>query len=273
FKKGIAVLESMKFEVFVPKGLFKRDGYHAGSEIHRAKMVNDLFSNPAINAIICARGGFGAMKILPMLDYTSILQHPKIFIGFSDISALLSALYTRTGLVTFHGPMVTTLSEGTQQTKNAMLSAFSSEKPLQIVPEKGITLRSGYASGPVSGGNLTTLCHLVGTPFEPDYTGHILFLEDRGEAIYRIDRMLTHMRLAGCFDGLAGLLLGSFDNCGTDDDIFKIVGSVFQRYDIPILTGFAIGHGKNNMTVPIGLDATLNTDRKSLLFHGCATRE
>ena len=153
-----------------------------------------------------------------------------------------------------------------------MISALSSEKPLEIVSEKGVTIRSGCSSGPVSGGNLTTLCHLVGTPFEPDYTGHILFLEDQGEAVYRIDRMLTQMRLAGCFDGLGGLLLGSFDNCGKDDEIFRVVESVFQGEDIPMLAGFEIGHGKDNMTVPIGIDATLNTDRKMLLYHGCATQ-
>ena len=273
FKKGSAALESMGFTVFAPKGIFKRDGYHAGSNSHRATMVNDLFVNPAIKAIVCARGGFGAMKILPMLDYAVIQQHPKIFIGFSDISALLSTMYSLTGLVTFHGPMVTTLGYATDKTKKAMISALSSEKPPKIVPAKGTTIRSGCASGPVSGGNLTTLCHLIGTPFEPDYTGHILFLEDQGEAVYRIDRMLTQMRLAGCFDGLAGLLLGSFDNCGTDDEIFRVVESVFQGDDIPILAGFEIGHGKDNMTVPVGLDATLNTDREKLIFHGCATRE
>ncbi len=272
FKKGIKALESMGFAVFVPKGVFKRDGYHAGPGEHRAKMVNDLFINPIIKAIVCARGGFGAMKILSMLDYAVIQQHPKAFVGFSDISALLSTLYTLTGLVTFHGPMVTTLSDATQKTKKAMISALSSEKPLEIASEKGVTIRSGCSSGPVSGGNLTTLCHLVGTPFEPDYTGHILFLEDQGEAVYRIDRMLTQMRLAGCFDGLGGLLLGSFDNCGKDDEIFRVVESVFQGEDIPMLAGFEIGHGKDNMTVPIGIDATLNTDRKMLLYHGCATQ-
>jgi muramoyltetrapeptide carboxypeptidase len=168
--------------------------------------------------------------------------------------------------------MVTTLSDATQKTKKAMISALSSEKPLEITPEKGVTIRSGCSSGTVSGGNLTTLCHLVGTPFEPDYTGHILFLEDQGEAVYRIDRMLTQMRLAGCFDGLSGLLLGSFDNCGKDDEIIRVVESVFHGEDIPILAGFEIGHGKDNMTVPIGIDATLNTDSKTLLFHGCATQ-
>ena len=272
FKKGIAALESMGFVVFVPKGVFKRDGYHAGSSGHRVKMMNDLFVNPAIKAIVCARGGFGAMKILSLLDYAVIQQHPKVFVGFSDISALLSTLYTLTGLVTFHGPMITTLSNATQKTKKSMISALSSEKPLEIAPKNGVTIRPGCSSGPVSGGNLTTLCHLVGTPFEPDYTSHILFLEEHGEAVYRIDRMLTQMRLAGCFDGLNGLLLGSFDNCGTDDEIFRVVKSVFQTDDIPILAGFEIGHGKDNMTVPIGLEATLNTDRKMLLFHDCATR-
>ena len=138
-------------------------------------------------------------------------------------------------------------------------------------PEKDIVIKPGVSSGVVVGGNLTTLCHLVGTPYTPHFNGKILFLEDRGEAPYRIDRMLTQMKLAGCFEGIKGLFLGSFEACGKLDDIFQIVQEVFKNINIPILSGFEIGHTRVNITVPMGLRATLDADRKILIFHEPAT--
>jgi muramoyltetrapeptide carboxypeptidase len=152
-----------------------------------------------------------------------------------------------------------------------MLRVMTSDKLLELKPEKGIVIKPGVSSGVVVGGNLTTLCHLVGTPYAPNFNGKILFLEDRGEAPYRIDRMLTQMRLSGCFEGLKGLFLGAFEACGKLDDIFRIVQEVFNDVNIPILSGFEIGHGRVNVTIPMGLRATLNTDRRILTFHEPAT--
>ncbi len=271
FDQGIAVLKAMGFRIIIPDDLFKKKGYLAGPDIHRASLVNRCFSDSEIKAVICARGGFGSMKILPLLDYELIKKNPKIFVGFSDISALLSAFYTKCGMVTFHGPLVTTLGNASQKTKEAMISAFSSGARLEIKPEVGITIKHGLVSAPVLGGNLTTLCHLVGTSFEPEFKGHILFLEDKGEAGYRIDRMLTQMKLAGCFDGIAGLALGSFEGCGETDELFGLVDSIFKEYDIPILAGFEAGHGKNNITIPMGINAVLDADRQLLSFNKPAT--
>jgi muramoyltetrapeptide carboxypeptidase len=271
FDKGIVVLKAMGFRIIVPDDLLKKKGYLAGPDIHRASLVNRCFSDSEIKAVICARGGFGSMRILPLLDYELIKKNPKIFVGFSDISALLSAFYTKCGMVTFHGPLVTTLGDASQKTKEAMVSAFSSGTRLEMKPEMGITIKRGLVSAPVSGGNLTTLCHLVGTPFKPEFKGHILFLEDKGEAGYRIDRMLTQMKLAGCFDGIAGLALGSFEDCGETDELFGIVDSIFKEYNIPILAGFEAGHGKNNITIPMGIKAVLDADKKLLSFNEPAT--
>jgi muramoyltetrapeptide carboxypeptidase len=207
------------------------------------------------------------------LDFELIQKNPKIFVGFSDISALLTVLYSKCRLVTFHGPVVTTLGSATQATKTAMFSALSSDTSFEVNAKNGITIKPGLAKGPVLGGNLATLCHLVGTPFEPSLEGHILLIEDRGEAPYRIDRMLTQMKMAGCFEGLAGVALGSFEACNGMDEIFKIVDQIFTGNTVPILAGFEIGHGKTNITVPIGLEATLNTDRQSIFFHEAATAE
>ncbi|OQY06940.1 MAG: hypothetical protein B6I22_04195 [Desulfobacteraceae bacterium 4572_123] len=206
FNRGMAVLESMGFNTLVTEMLFNKKGYFAGSDLERAEMVNRYFADPAIKAIICARGGYGSIRILSSLDYKAIQKNPKIFVGFSDVSALLSTLYLRCRLVTFHGPTVTTLGNSDDRTKDSLLSMITSGDKPKIVIKNGITIKSGSASGPVLGGNLNTLCHLLGTPFQPDFKGCILFLEDKGEVPYRFDRMLSQMKLAGCFNGLAGLI-------------------------------------------------------------------
>jgi muramoyltetrapeptide carboxypeptidase len=271
FMKGKAVLESMGFRTFFDEGIFQKHGFLAGSDMQRADQVNRLFDDPAVQAVVCARGGYGSMRILPFLDFKIIQNNPKIFVGFSDISVLLFVLHTRCGLVTFHGPVVTTLANTAEQTVAAMLRVMTSNKILELKPEKGIVIKPGVSSGFVVGGNLTTLCHLVGTPYTPYFNGKILFLEDRGEAPYRIDRMLTQMKLAGCFEGLKGLFLGSFEACGKLDDIFRVVQGVFKDVNIPILSGFEIGHARVNIAIPIGLRATLDADRQILTFHEPAT--
>ncbi|MDM8526468.1 LD-carboxypeptidase [Desulfococcaceae bacterium HSG8] len=271
FYLGVSILKSMGFRISVSGDIFKKKGYLAGSDTHRAGVVNRLFADRTVKAVFCARGGFGSIRILPLLDFECIRENPKIFVGFSDISAILSVLYAKCGLATFHGPLVTSLADTDQETKTSMLSALSSGKQLKIRPAKGITIRAGNASGPVSGGNLNTLCHLIGTPFEPVYNGHILLLEDRGEPAYKIDRMLTQMKLAGCFDGLAGLALGSFKDCSISEDIFRIADNIFKKNPVPILAGFDAGHGARNITIPMGLKATLDADNHLLSYHKPAT--
>jgi len=274
FNRGITVLESMGFNTSVPEGLFNKKGYLAGSDLERAEMVNRYFADTSIKAIMCARGGYGSIRILSLLDYKTIQKNPKIFIGFSDVSALLSALYLKCRLVTFHGPTVTTLGNSDHRTKDFLLSMITSGEKPEIAMENGITIQPGSASGPVLGGNLNTLCHLLGTPFQPDFKGCNLFLEDRGEAAaYRIDRMLSQMKLAGCFNGLAGLILGNFEDCGDTDDIIRIAGDIFKDDKIPILAGLEVGHGKRNLTIPTGLNATLNADQKLLIFNAPATSD
>lgn len=212
------------------------------------------------------------MRILRFLDFATIQKNPKIFVGFSDISVLLSVLHDRCDLVTFHGPVVTTLADADQETIAAMRWALTSDTPMELAPENGMVVRPGLASGPVTGGNLTTLCHLVGTPYAPSFKGKILLLEDLGEAPYRIDRMLTQMKLAGCFNGIAGLILGSFKECGHLSEIYALVGDFFEDMDIPVMAGFEIGHGRRNLMIPLGLGATLDTEKKRLLFHEPAVR-
>ena len=271
FSRGIGAIEDMGFNIFVPPEIFEKNRYLAGSDKHRVRYVNQLFEDKSINAIICARGGYGSMRILTMLDYDTIQKNPKVFIGFSDITILLSVLSTRCNLVTFHGPVVTSLADASEETKRSLYRNVTSGSNLEINLPGGRTITSGVAAGEVCGGNLTMLCHLVGTPFAPDFKNKILFLEDRGEAPYRIDRMLVHMELAGCFNGIAGIILGAFEKCGSIEDIFNIIGELSDKYPVPILAGFDAGHGSHNLTLPLGIEATLNADRHSLVYHRAAT--
>ena len=264
FKKGKAVLETMGFRIYYEESIFHQHGFLAGTDIQRADQLNRLFADSSVQAIVCARGGYGSMRILPLLDFKIIQAHPKIFLGFSDISALLAVLYEQCGLVTFHGPMVTTLANATEKTITAMKTALTSDGPLELTPKDGKVIKSGVSSGVLAGGNLTTLCHLVGTPYSPKFKEKILILEDVGEMTYRIDRMLTQMKLAGTFNGVAGLILGAFKKCGQLKKIFEIVDNIFHGTEIPILAGFDIGHGEHNLTVPIGRNATLDTETKRL---------
>lgn len=271
FGRGIRVLKNMGFEVFVPQGLLDPKGYLAGSDQRRALFVNQLFADKSIDAIICARGGYGSLRILPLLDYETMAANPKVFIGFSDVTVLLNVLINRCKLATFHGPVVTSLADSPEETRDALLQAVSSDKSLEIKVPGATAVKAGLSAGTVCGGNLTTLCHLVGTPYMPKLNNKILFLEDRAEAPYRIDRMLVHMKLAGCFENLAGIVLGSFKDCGSIDSILAAVAEIFAPYPIPILAGLEAGHGENNVTIPFGVEATLDADHYLLSYRQAAT--
>ena len=271
FSAGLKVLESAGFRIHAPADLFKSFRYLAGSDQHRAETVNRLFADPDIDAIICARGGFGSMRVLPHLDIDLIGANPKVFIGFSDASVLLNILYTRCRMVTFHGPVVTTLAHDQRRTINALIQAITAETPLAITAADGQTIQTGTATAAVCGGNLATLCHLIGTPYEPQYRDHLLFLEDCNEAAYSIDRMLSQMRLAGNLDGIAGLILGSFEGCGPLEEILAIIGDLGIPTNVPILSGFDAGHGAVNVTLPVGVPACLDAGAKTLTYQQVAT--
>lgn len=273
FNEGIKIIEALGFNVNTPENVFRKDGYLAGSDTERAKSLMQLFEDDTVSAIFCARGGFGSMKLLPLLDFGAIADNPKIFLGFSDITALSLAIYQQCGMATFHGPLVTTLGKGSEATIAALKTAISSNTPLILTPSKPLVLHPGKASGPVIGGNLTVLTHLLGTPYEPSFQGHILFLEDRGEAPYRIDRILSQFRLAGHLDGVTGLMLGTFHDCGNPEEIYNIVAEAFQSSQIPILAGFDLGHGPENLTIPVGLRAKLDTENGNLQFEEPAVKE
>jgi muramoyltetrapeptide carboxypeptidase len=265
-ERGVRALREMGFEVRFSEDLFDSCGYLAGSDEKRAAAFNRLIADPQIDAIMCARGGYGSLRILPFLDYARVAEHPKAVIGFSDVTALLWALYSRCGLIGFHGPLVTTLADAAAADRDALWNAVASEGHLRLRFETAAAIRPGRTSAPVAGGNLTTLCHLLGTPYAPLFRGHIVFLEDRGEAPYRLDRMLTQMKMAGCFDGMQGLVLGSFEDCGAREDAWRVVAEVFADAQWPILAGVDAGHGGPNVTIPLGVEAALDAEGRTLVF-------
>jgi muramoyltetrapeptide carboxypeptidase len=264
--RGVQVLREMGFEVRFSEDLFDACGYLAGLDEHRAAAFNRLVVDPQIDAIMCARGGYGSLRILPLLDYARVAEHPKAVIGFSDVTALLWALYSRCGLIGFHGPLVTTLADAAAADRSALWNAVASEGPLHLCFETAAVIRPGRTCAPVAGGNLTTLCHLLGTPYAPAFRDHIVFLEDRGEAPYRIDRMLTQMKMAGCFDGMQGLVLGSFEDCGEREYVWRVVAEVFGDAEWPILAGVDAGHSRPNVTIPLGVEAALDAEGRTLVF-------
>jgi len=266
FFKGIIRLTELGFKPYIPEAIFASEDSFAGSDEYRAHQLMTLFQDESVRAIMCARGGFGSLKVLPLLEYDIIKRHPKAVIGFSDITALLNALTQRCGWVTFHGPMVVTLPETDADSHRSLVDTLVADYPMIIKPAGGVPLRPGVATGRLVGGNLTTLCHLIGTPYEPVWEERILFIEDCGEALYRIDRMLTHLKLAGCLDRLAGLVIGSFEGIEIMTDVWRVVMQVTESARYPIAAGFPIGHGTQNVTVPVGLSATFDAGVPSLVF-------
>ncbi len=267
FRKGVQILSELGFQVTFAKNLLQQEGYLAGSDQHRHNMLTEVWRNPDVKAIMAVRGGYGSLRLLADLDYELIRSNPKILIGFSDVTALLSAVTKHTGLITFHGPMLSTLATSDRESVHHLFDTLCSQTDRPIKPAKIEILRPGLARGPLTGGNLTTLTHLVSTPYEMPWQNSIVFIEDIGEAPYRLDRMLTQLNLAGRLKNIRGLILGSFDNCGNQEEIWNRVLTLFQE-DIPIWANFPVGHGARNMTLPIGAEATMDSSAGKLTFTG-----
>lgn len=271
FAAGVRLVREMGFEVKFDRDINRSEGYLAGGDERRAQEFNALWADPEVKAIIAARGGYGSLRIASRLDMDMVRAHPKILIGFSDITVLLNVLNKGADLITFHGPTVSTLATGDQESATSLFNTIANPRPPEpIRPERLEVLASGNAKGRIMGGNLTNLCHLIGTPFEPDWQQAILFLEDIGEAEYRVDRMLTHLASAGKFTGLAGLLLGEFTDCGDTEAVWRRALELTDN-KVPVWGNFPVGHGKRNLTLPVGLNAEMDSNSGRLLFNSICT--
>ena len=258
-KTGLEMIESSGFEVRVAPHVYERNGYLAGEDEVRLEDLHEMFQAPEIRAIFCSRGGYGTLRLLDKIHYDLIRENPKILLGYSDITALLMAVHVRTGLITFHGPMVREMGIRDQGNWNALLQLLSTGLPFQMRLEETTPLVPGKAAGPLIGGNLSLVCHLLGTPYMPSLEGCILFLEEKGEPLYRVDRMLAHLRLSGQLDGLSGLIAGRFEECDQKPIIDELLMDIFSGLHIPIATGLSFGHGQKNLVLPIGTRVELDT--------------
>ena len=221
FLRGVRIIEDLGFKIFIPSGLFERNRYLAGSDNHRAQFVNQLFADKSIDAIICARGGYGSMRILPMLDYDAIKDNPKIFIGFSDITILLSVLFKRCNLVTFHGPVVTSLADASEKTKLSLFSNVTSDSNLEIKLAGGRTINSGIGAGEVCGGNLTMLCHLVGRLLRPTLKIKFCFWKTGGKRPIESTGCLSTWSLPVVLKGFQESFWGPLKNADLSRTLLK----------------------------------------------------
>ena len=274
------VVRSLGFKVKEGRHLYRRDHYLAGSDKERATDVNTMFGDDDVDAIFCIRGGYGTPRILPYLDYDLIAANPKVFLGSSDITAILSALHVKSGLVGFHGTNASqNLSEYTLAEFKKVLVEPSPHAYIGLPPVIGtregfverknrITrISGGTATGHLVGGNLTLIATLSGTPFEPVFRDSILFLEDTGEAPYRVDRMLTQLWLAGKLQQVAGIAFGKFTKTNDDGNTFSIEEVIRMRCEplgIPVIRGLMVGHIEDQTVVPVGLQAKLDADAGTL---------
>lgn len=262
-------LEALGFEVHMGESCFNKWGYLAGSDELRAADVNGMFADPAIQGIICLRGGYGTLRLLDKLDYELIRDNPKVFVGYSDITALHIAINQRSELATFHGPMgASEMAEGMDVFSEASLvKAVTSPEPMgEIINPDGegapCCLVPGEATGRLIGGNLAVLTSTLGTAYEIDTTGKILFLEDIDEKPYRIDRMLTQLYLAGKLQAASGIILGDWNNCEADPadslTLEDVLHDILGRAGRPTVFNLRSGHCKPMLTLPLGVEVSIN---------------
>lgn len=284
-EKAFDFLRSRGYRIKTHGEVFRKTGYLAGDDSTRAGELMAAFADPESTAVWCARGGYGVSRILARLDYDLIARHPKIFVGFSDITGLHLAFQNRTGLVTFHGP---NLQDGfgaaepmSPTTEAALWKAIgengeqSTGMQLSTYAEDGVAgvnmqaLVPGIANGRLTGGNLSVLAGLVGTPYDVDTEGRILFLEDVNEPVYRVDRYLAQLALAGKLKAAAGILLGSFNFDEADpnespEKMNALLAEYFSPLGVPVLAGLPAGHQRENWTLPIGGLVEVNANSRRL---------
>ena len=269
------VMEALGLKVRTGAHYARRHGYLAGTDAERAADINTMFADAQVRAVVCTRGGSGAARLLPLLDYGLIRRNPKILLGYSDITALHCAIQARTGLVTFHGP----IGSGSWNRFNVdqFRRLFFARELMEyrnppadedeLVPRtnRTLTLRGGTARGVLLGGNLSVLVALAGSPYLPAFDGAILFLEDVEEAPYRIDRMLTTLKLAGALDRIAGFIFGRCTDCDPGDGygsltLEQILDEHIRPLGIPAYRGAQIGHIREQFIVPVGAQVEMDAD-------------
>jgi muramoyltetrapeptide carboxypeptidase len=260
-------------------GLLEQIGYKTRKAELRANDFNKMFADSSIKAVFCIRGGYGSQQILKFIDFDIVKNNPKIFLGYSDITALHLAINRFAGLITFHGPVL--LSAYTNFTANALKPILFGEVkyPLALTNPDSLsgirkvfpmrTINEGKATGKLIGGNLSIVASLMGTKYEIDTTNKILFIEDVGEAPFRVDRMLGQLSLAGKFDKVAGIVFGKCEDCDGDESTWdsslgEVLDYYFKPLNIPVFYGLLFGHSINQLTIPENISAEIDSINQTL---------
>jgi muramoyltetrapeptide carboxypeptidase len=266
FEAGLALIGA-RYRAEHGSGLFERQRYLAGSDARRLSELHAALADPGIRAVFCARGGYGATRLLARLASHAPAGAPKPLVGFSDITALHLWLQAH-GRISIHGPVLTQLPRLAPATRARLFELLESARP--AAPLEGMaTYVGGTAEGPLLGGNLSVFTRLLGTPFMPPLDGAVLLLEDQGERPYRLDRMWTHLQLAGVFARVAGIALGSFTACEEPDASYssaEVLRELTASTGLPCAAGFPVGHGDVNEPVPLGVRVRLDADAARLTF-------
>lgn len=274
-KKSQELLIEMGFKVKIGKSPYEKYGYLSGSDEIRANDINNMFKDQEVDAIICLRGGYGSPRLLDLIDYDLVKNNPKIFVGYSDITALHIAFTQISNLITFHGPMLTSDMIGTFSdfSKENLFGMIMNTKEINIISnpegEEIKTINGGKAQGTIIGGNLSLIAASLGTPYEIDLKDKILFIEEVGEEPYSIDRMLNQLRLAGKFEELSGIIFGDFKDCEPkkhDESLplEQIITDLVKASRKPIISNLKAGHCEPMVTIPFGTKARLDADKKEL---------
>ena len=269
-------LEALGFKVRAGAHMMERHGNLAGADKARAEDINKAFADKSVHAVHAIRGGWGSARLLPHLDFDTIRRNPKVIIGYSDITALLLAIHAKTGLVTFHGPIgmgrwdTWSLDYYKRLLFNAEAVTYANKQgisgdrnSLTQVEFRTLTITPGRARGRLLGGNLSVLTAILGSPYVPDWDGAILFLEDVGEDLYRVDRTMTHLKIAGVLAKLRGFVFGGCSECGPGEGygaltLEEILRDHVKPLGIPAWQGAMIGHAQPQWTLPVGAEVEID---------------
>jgi muramoyltetrapeptide carboxypeptidase len=272
FERGVVSLERLGFKVRFDERIFQSYRYLAGEDASRAEELMRYFEDPSIKGVLALRGGFGCSRLIPHLEEDRLRPHCKLFMGFSDLTTLHLFFRRRFGWVTIHGPMASSPSLAAippaQQSHLLSLFGDAGYQPSFSFPELE-TWRPGLAEGKLAGGCLSLLAASLGTPYELFTERRILFLEDLGEPPYRIDRMITQLKLAGKLDGVAGFLIGSFTECEPsrgDYTLKQCLQEILAELEVPVLANFPAGHGPQNWAIPLEVTVRIDAGRRVVEF-------
>ncbi len=279
-EETVKTLHGLGFKTFYYDSVLDEYGYFAGKDKERAEELNKMFADEKADAVLCVRGGYGSIRILDKIDYDLIRNNPKIFMGYSDITALITSIHQNTGLITFHGPLG--ISKFTPFTLDSFEKVVMNPKPKYVYPYlrepetennpefDRYTINRGRAIGELTGGNISVLDSMIGSDFEPDFENKIVYLEEIEEKTYRVDKMLYHLLYATNLEKAAGIILGVFKECNINDEprltLKQAVHDLMKPLNMPVSYGFPFGHIDNIITLPTGIKARFNAGKNRLML-------